>query len=554
MRVNCRPPLRSFTVRVSGAAAAGAAVAACLLVTGCQTVPLDHLNNTSTAFNANHMPTGDRPDGSSSGAPATTAATTVAKENSTPAPAPSSGGSEAAIVENLNLGHREAALNRLDQAEAYYRRVLELQPDHPVANHRLAVLADKKHDYARAEHYYMTALRREPRNADVLSDLGYSYMLQGRRQDSERCLTTATQIDPSHGKALHNLSLLYAMNGDYDRSFDALRRADGEIEARAKIARLFPQGRPQAKDSEAMVASFQPASAENAQPGTVQSAQAAAPTIETAGPPTDSAPPSANPHHSSGRIPDGEINDRFAAIDRETEPANPSMSTPPAAATNSPQSAAAANGFNTTPVQAAPSADPLASMPLWSPGASSPQAGKIPAAFEYGGAPSATQAQPTPQTGASPRPRVVATDITPDDDIAKTPTILSRRDALSAFDAELQKEKANGAGRSESNGGSTRGPLIVDRDQDPTGDAPDPQRAAGASAPAPFDATPPIRIQPKSTPAPLFEPLDDFGPGNDFAPGNKVSVPAWPNANGTGTIPAGNATDAGPVIRPGSPN
>ena len=182
MRVKCRPPHRSFTGQI-----AGAVVAACLLVTGCQTAPFDHVNNTSTAFNANHMPTADRPDASTVGSPSTAAtATTAAGESTTPASAtPSAGGNESAIVENLNLGHREAALNRLEQAEAYYRRVLELQPDNPVANHRLAVIADKQHDYARAEHYYMTALRREPRDPDLLSDLGYSYLLQGRRQDSE---------------------------------------------------------------------------------------------------------------------------------------------------------------------------------------------------------------------------------------------------------------------------------------------------------------------------------------------------------------------------------
>jgi Flp pilus assembly protein TadD len=556
MRVNCRPPHRSFMGQVAGALVAG-----CLFVTGCQTAPFEHVNN-STAFNANHMPTtADRADGSTAGptagSPSTTAAaTTVAGESTTPASVPSTGGNEAAIVENLNLGHREAALNRLEQAEAYYRRVLELQPDNPVANHRLAVLADKQHDYARAEHYYMTALRREPRDPDLLSDLGYSYLLQGRRQDSERCLNAATQLDPSHAKALHNLSLLFAMNGDYDRSFDALRRADGESEARAKIARLFPQGRPQASDNQAMVASFQPMSAEGAQPAPGNGAEATSPASQpaatTAAASTSAAPPSANPRGLNGRIPDSEINDRFAAIDHETEPTPPSTSTSQPAATNPPQPAAAANGFNSAPVQAAPGADPMASMPLWSPGGSSSQTRKTPAAFEFGDAPSA----PTqPQTADPQRPRVVATDITPAEDATKSPTILSRRDALSAFDAELQKEKVASGGRSESNGAATRGPLSVDRTQDPTSNAGDPQKpVAGVSDPAPFNATPPIRIQPRSAPAPLFEPLDDFGPGNDFAPGDKVSVPAWPGTNGTTAAPAGNAADAGPTIRPGSPN
>ena len=236
----------------------------CCLVVGCQTPPFDHVDSASTAFNANHMPTADRHgciDGRAHHKRLRPRQRLPVKARHAASATPSAGGNESAIVENLNLGHREAALNRLDQAEAYYRRVLELQPDNPVANHRLAVIADKKHDYARAEHYYLAALQREPRNPDLLGDSVIRICCRAAAQESERYLHAATQLDPSHAKALHNLSLLYAMNGDYDRSFDALRRAVGESEARAKIARLFPQGRPQASDSEAVVASFQPMSA-----------------------------------------------------------------------------------------------------------------------------------------------------------------------------------------------------------------------------------------------------------------------------------------------------
>ena len=215
------------------------------------------------------------------------------------------------------------------------------------------------------------------------------------------------------------------MNGDYDRSFDALRRADGESEARAKIARLFPQGRPQASDNEAVVASFQPMSAESAQPAPVDGAEATSPASQPAATTAASTPPSANPRGLSGRVPDSEINDRFAAIDHETEPVPRSTSAAPAPATNWPQAATTANGFNSAPVQAAPAADPMASMPLWSPGGSSSQTRKTPAAFEFGDTPS-TQAQ----TADSQRPRVVATDITPAEDTSKSPSILSRRDAL----------------------------------------------------------------------------------------------------------------------------
>jgi Flp pilus assembly protein TadD len=542
MRVNHRPPLRSLTDQL-----ALVLFVASLLFSGCQTPPFEHVDSASAGFNANHMPTGDPHNASTASTPSPTT-TTAANETSVSAASTSAGSNEALIVENLNLGHREAALNRLDQAEAYYRRVLELQPDNWVANHRLAVIADKRHDYARAEHYYLTALQREPRNPDLLSDVGYSYLLQGRREDSERCLMAATRLDPSHAKALHNLSLLYAANGDYDRAFDALRRALGESEARVQVARLFPNGRPQSNDKEAVVASFQPIEASDhnpaAGPGDVTATTANQLTTSA----TASTSPASSSTNASGRISDNEINDRFAAIERESPPA--SQSTAISTAPSNGASSTSANGTNAAPAQAAPGTDPLASMPLWSPGGSPAQNGKAPSAFEFDDSRPAPAQTPQPQ-----RPRVVATEISPVDDSSKLPKILSRHDALTAFDAKLQNEQAANGGRAESNSAAARGPLIVDGNQPISGAATNPGKPIGdGSSPAPFSSTAPMQIQPRSTPAPLFEPLDDFGPGNDFGPNDKVVVPAWPGTNGQSAAPAANSTEAGPVIRPGSPN
>ena len=133
MRVNRRLQLRWLSDRL-----VLAVVPAILLFSGCQAPPFEHVPSASVGLNANHMPT-ESPQKTASTPSSTTNA--VAGESSGSTPAASTGSNEALIVENLNLGHREAALNRLAQAEAYYRRVLELQPDNTVANHRLAVIA-----------------------------------------------------------------------------------------------------------------------------------------------------------------------------------------------------------------------------------------------------------------------------------------------------------------------------------------------------------------------------------------------------------------------------
>lgn len=228
---------------------------ACLGAYGCQAPQLDRLDGSPTTY-------------LSAGGPVVDNAQPSSQSTAHDAPASQSGGSitkpasvdTAAIDAKLNNGHREAALNHYEQAEACYRSVLDLEPDNAMANHRLAILADRRGDFATSEKCYLKALKREPDNPDLLSDLGYSYLLQGRYAESERCLLAATRLNPLHHKALDNLSLLYAKLGDRDRAFEMLKRSVGETEARVRMAQLFPQARPVAPDDETIVASFAPSS------------------------------------------------------------------------------------------------------------------------------------------------------------------------------------------------------------------------------------------------------------------------------------------------------
>ncbi len=132
--------------RLQAAGIAPVAFATCVFALGCQGASYDHTDGASTSFNANRVPSADGPQALASSMSQTkTSASAPADPAAATKPA-SADSNEAIVAENLNLGHREAALNRFDQAEAYYRRVLEIQPDNVVANHRLAVLADKKGD------------------------------------------------------------------------------------------------------------------------------------------------------------------------------------------------------------------------------------------------------------------------------------------------------------------------------------------------------------------------------------------------------------------------
>ena len=148
------------------------------------------------------------------------------------------------ISELLNRGHRAAAAGRTAEALRAYRRVLVDDPENAVAHHRLAIIADGRHDFDSADYHYHRALRADPNDPDLLSDIGYSYLLQERYQESEDFLREAVRQSPRHRRAWSNLGLLYAVQGDYNRSLESFRRSGTEREAQSRVAALFPNGRP----------------------------------------------------------------------------------------------------------------------------------------------------------------------------------------------------------------------------------------------------------------------------------------------------------------------
>ncbi|HEX4069535.1 MAG TPA: hypothetical protein VHX68_00130, partial [Planctomycetaceae bacterium] len=115
-----------------------------------------------------------------------------------------------------------------------------------------------------------------------------------------------------------------------------------------------------------------------------------------------------------------------------------------------------------------------------------------------------------------------------------------------------RKDQATNGVRTQSNVGGGREPLVAEPPKTAQASSPNSQGGADKAAVPPFDAAPPISIQPRTNPAPLFEPVEGFGQGNDFSPVDDSSIPAWPGAKGTATGSSGNGADGGPVIRPGS--
>lgn len=143
-------------------------------------------------------------------------------------------------TELLNKAHTAFQQGLMNEAQANYQAILRKQPNHPEANHRLAVIADRQNDFLSAERYYQAALAAAPRDANIHNDLGYSYLLQSRYSEAERYLSAALQQSPNQANAMNNMGMLHAKRGQADQALAMFRRTSSEAEAQAKLARFLP--------------------------------------------------------------------------------------------------------------------------------------------------------------------------------------------------------------------------------------------------------------------------------------------------------------------------
>ncbi len=84
---------------------------------------------------------------------------------------------KAELTPNLEQSTRTSLAQR---AESYFKRSLAWQPEQPVANRRLGMMALDQQNFALAVSYLERAYRHEPHNQATLKALGYAYLWTGQ--------------------------------------------------------------------------------------------------------------------------------------------------------------------------------------------------------------------------------------------------------------------------------------------------------------------------------------------------------------------------------------
>jgi tetratricopeptide (TPR) repeat protein len=111
------------------------------------------------------------------------------------------------------LAHHQSG--HLAEAEACYRELLRIEPDHAEALHLLGVIAQQNGDYAQAERLIRSAIARNPLAADYHNNLGNTHRLQGDLTRAISSYRQANALDANQIEALHSLANSLADRGDF---------------------------------------------------------------------------------------------------------------------------------------------------------------------------------------------------------------------------------------------------------------------------------------------------------------------------------------------------
>lgn len=148
------------------------------------------------------------------------------------------------LREFLAKGNAAMQSGQYDNARIQYETILSLEPQHATAHHMLGRINDMARKFDDAERHYLAALSANREDGYLLSDLGYSYLQQGRLDEAKKYLTQAITREPDLAVAKVNLAAVYAYGGDHRGALAWLREVGSEQQAQETLASITSKPAP----------------------------------------------------------------------------------------------------------------------------------------------------------------------------------------------------------------------------------------------------------------------------------------------------------------------
>jgi protein O-GlcNAc transferase len=129
------------------------------------------------------------------------------------------------LPQAFELALQRHQAGRLADAEALYRRILAVQPNHAEALRLLGVIAQQVGRHDLAVGWIRQAIALNPNNPDAHSNLGEACHSLGRMDEAIATFRRAVELKPDFPEFHYNLSVALRVRGQFDAAVAACRRA-----------------------------------------------------------------------------------------------------------------------------------------------------------------------------------------------------------------------------------------------------------------------------------------------------------------------------------------
>lgn len=145
------------------------------------------------------------------------------------------------------------ASGHFQEAEANYRKALEIDQNHLDSLVGYARLEDRRGNFDAATKFYQRAIRKHPKEASVHNDLGLCYHRRGMLPDATRELRRAVDLEEDNKLYRNNLAAAYVEQGKNKEALKHLAAAHGQSVAHYNLGYLLMQK----KENDAALEQFQ---------------------------------------------------------------------------------------------------------------------------------------------------------------------------------------------------------------------------------------------------------------------------------------------------------
>ena len=131
----------------------------------------------------------------------------------------------ASIAEALSLALQHHQAGRLSEAEAIYRQILQVQPNHSDALHLLGVIAHQVGRHDVAVDYINKAIALNPRIAEYHNNLGEAYRVLGKLDKAAAHYQEALTLKPVFADPHNNVGIVFKEQGKLEEAVAYYRQA-----------------------------------------------------------------------------------------------------------------------------------------------------------------------------------------------------------------------------------------------------------------------------------------------------------------------------------------